>query len=60
MSDRLVDDAEAERQRDAQAHDAWFRAEVADALVEADDARVRRMTHAAAKSSLGARIVMYV
>jgi hypothetical protein len=35
-----------ERQRQAREHDAWFRAEVKQALREADDPKVKRTPHA--------------
>ena len=45
-----------EKQSQAQAHDAWFKAEVADALREAGDPGVRRIPHAAAMSGLAAHV----
>lgn len=34
-----------ERQREAREHDAWFRAEVTQAMREADDTAVKRVPH---------------
>ena len=34
-----------QRQREAREHDAWFRAEVKQALREADDPKVKRIPH---------------
>jgi hypothetical protein len=33
------------RQRDAREHDAWFRAEVEQSMREADDPKVKRISH---------------
>lgn len=40
-----------QRQQDARAHDAWFRAEVAQGLREADDPAVERVPHSEVATS---------
>ena len=44
-----------DRQRSAREHDAWFRAEVTDALCEAADPAVRRVAHEEVMVNLGRR-----
>lgn len=46
----LMRDA-VQRWRDAQAHDAWFREQVEEAVVEADDPAVERMPHEQVRST---------
>lgn len=38
-------EAVVQRQRDARTHDGWFRAEVEQGLVEADDPAIVRVAH---------------
>lgn len=44
-----------ERQRQAREHDAWFRAEVKQALREADEPQVKRIPHAEIRAKLRRR-----
>lgn len=48
---RVLMRREVKRRRELSAHDAWFEREVEQALREADDASVTRLSHDAVRSS---------